>query len=348
MATVGKLAAKMILETDEYMASARKVIRTTDDMASKISRVIERSFGGMLKKGLIGVLGAGAVSQITSSLADEMSNAAKTGGSRFQAVLDGIGNGITNIGRGIPIIGDLGSALYSAATAGFDAQKRIREMARAGAEALQGKLGLSPEQQAMMDSGLSIRDIASRQDEISTQSKIIALQREQQALKLEYEAKRAAAENAGLIRDDALFQNFIKKDAALSQQIALERELARIREQEKRDKYWNTFWDDYFDGIEAAAAEWDDLLARIETGINRQVEQSQRDRERLVMDNQGELARIQGASNVQSIGTAVGGVRVAGAVDYSSERMATNLERIRDIDAKIEDNTKYLRELRAN
>ena len=348
MATVGKLAAKMVLETDEYMASARKVIRTTDDMAGKISRAIERSFGGLLKKGLIGVLGAGAVSQITSSLSDEMSNAAKSGGSRLQAVLDGIGYGIINIGRNIPIIGDLASTLYSAATAGSDAKKQMREMALAGAASLQQKLGLSPEQQAMLDSGLSVRQIASQQDEISTQSKIIALQREQQALKLDYEAKREAAEKAGLIRDEELFQNFIKKDAAISQQIALERELARIREQEKRDKYWDSFWDDYFDGIEAAANEWDNLLTQIETGINRQVEQSQRERDRLVMDNQDELNRIHGASNVQSIGTTVGGVRVAGAVDYSSERMATNLERIREIDAKIEDNTKYLRELRAN
>lgn len=80
----------------------------------------------------------------------------------------------------------------------------------------------------------------------------------------------------------------------------------------------------------------------------REQDRMNRERESAEADRLGELARIQSSSNVVGLGTAVGGVRVAGAVDYSSERMATNLERIRDIDAKIEDNTKYLRELRAN
>jgi hypothetical protein len=61
------------------------------------------------------------------------------------------------------------------------------------------------------------------------------------------------------------------------------------------------------------------------------------------------LASIQRSSNISSIGTAVGGVRVAGAVDYSSERMATNLERIRDIETRIEENTRKTAEAqRAN
>lgn len=332
-----KMEVQLQLLWAQYEKGLAEAERATQQRTSRIGAIFDKagkSYSKAITKNIVGMFGIGLADQLTKGVIDSLKNPMfeSAGANIAYAVGDGFAKAMKNV----PIAGAIGEALGEYFGGDSAAQERMIEESRAAG---------AKRSSALQGFGQSLKDLEYQRSlvEAISDEKRIQLQREN-------EMGRAISEANKKLTEQGVEQSYARELVQQLEDSYKRLYAAQDAQQERlaRDKYWETFWDDYFDGIEAAADYWDNLMTTISSGVEREIESAARERDKLLQDVAEEQERIQGSSNITSIGTAVGGVRVAGAVDYSSERMATNLDRIREIDAKIEDNTKYLRELRAN
>lgn len=339
-AASSKMEVQLNLLWAQYERGLAEAERATQQRTSRMGAIFDKagkSYGKAITKSIVGMFGIGLADDLTKGIIESLKNPMfESAGANIAYA---VGEGFTKAMKNVPIAGALGQVLGDAVGDFFDPGSSSIEQRIADSRLVAAKRG-----DGLQGFGRSLKDLEYQRSlvEAVNDDERVRLQRQHEISRVLTEANKklieqgfSVAETRDLVQqmEDAYKRLYAAQDA---QQERLE-----------RDKYWETFWEDYFDGIESAADYWDDLMSTISNGVEREIQSAAREREKLLEDVMDERGRIQGASNISSIGTAVGGVRVAGAIDYSSERMATNLERIRDIDAKIEDNTRYLRELRA-
>lgn len=333
MAVVASLKTRMLMETDEYMAAADKVIRRTSSMSQQIGSItnkIGKSYMGAITGGVMSMVGANAVDAAVRSLADGIANLDVSRLRDARDVFESIGTHIENAVRQIPLVGafyELGQAMARTQEDVENDRRRVqvyKEIAAAAADVAQREREIEAAQKA--------RAAAMQAFSESYGKRITDLNLELQLLKASSDVERERLRR-------------MAEMAEIMERIAKEMKAAGYNEKEIKLAQ---------DNIKKKLEERNRLLdeQRKKQEQQRALEEAQREQEALAREREiadearlAELKAIQSASNVVGIGTAVGSVRVAGAVDYSSDGMAKSLENIRDIDARIEENTRKLKDL---
>lgn len=333
MAVVASLKTRMLMETDEYMAAADKVIRRTSSMSQQIGSItskIGKSYMGAITGGVMSMVGANAVDAAVRSLADGIANLDLSRLRDARDVFESIGTHVENAVRQIPLVGafyELGLAMARTEEDVENDRRRLqiaKEMAENAADVAKREREIEAAQKA--------RAAAMQAFSESYGKRITDLNLELQLLKASSDVERERLRR-------------MAEMAEIMERIAKEMKAAGYNEKEIKLAQ---------DNIKKKLEERNRLLdeQRKRQEQQRALEEAQREQEALAREREiadearlAELKAIQSASNVVGIGTAVGSVRVAGAVDYSSEGMAKSLENIRDIDARIEENTRKLKDL---
>jgi len=333
MAVVASLKTRMLMETDEYMAAADKVIRRTSSMSQQIGTItskIGKSYMNAVTGGVMSMVGANAVDAAVRSLADGIANLDISRLRDARDVFESIWTHIENAVKQIPIVGafyELGQAMARTQEDVENDRRRLeiaKEMAENAADVARREREIEAAQKA--------RAAAMQAFSESYGKRITDLNLELQLLKASSDVERERLQR-------------MAEMAEIMERIAKEMKAAGYNEKEIKLAQ---------DNIKKKLEERNRLLdeQRKKQEQQRALEEAQREQEALARQREiadearlAELKAIQSASNVVGIGTAVGSVRVAGAVDYSSEGMAKSLENIRDIDARIEENTRKLKDL---
>lgn len=332
MSTIAQLKARLTLETEQYMQEANKVIKKTDafsEQMGRIGRKVGKSYMNAITASVMGTVGAMSVDGMLRDLAKSLDEIPVGGAGRLSDAFQKTSDIISGMIKQIPLIGGFfqlaESAFYASGRAlgggmeeldpqrVVDQQRAISERARFS-ESSQGAAEL-------------IRDL-----EYQEQLYRSATDEQRKKLELEHELQKALEVTNKMqegpqrdrMRED--IENRVKS-------VQLERQKAEARKKAE----------------EEAKRVADELARQREQEANRiqrEIESQQKQLEGARLGAEAEMDNLRGANNVQGVGTAVGSVRVAGAIDYSSKGMATSLEKIREIEKEIAENTKNLKNLR--
>lgn len=331
-AAASKMEVQLQLLWAQYERGLAEAEKATKQRTSNIGSIFEKagkSYQKAITKNLVGMFGIGLADQLTKGIIDSLQN--PQFGSAGANIAYSVGDGFVKAMEHVPIAGAIGKAI------GDYFSGNTEELIQSSRET----------------AGKRSSGFASAADAIS------ALERQRQIVEAISEEKKQEVQRTQEIDQAAtsMYQKLVQQ--GLTQKEALDqverlksayRDLYAAQDAERdrlaREKYWEEFWSDYFDGLEQAADDWDKLVESIERGVSKTIEAATRDRDKIVEDIAKEREDMAYANNVQGINTAVGGVRVAGAIDYSSKGMASNLEKIRQLESEIAENTKYLKTLR--
>ena len=327
MTTVAQLKARLTLETEQYMQEANKVIRQTSTLGEQFSKIgakVGKSYMGAITSAVMGTVGAMSVDSMLRDLSKELDNFEPRGIDRMANAFENVSAIVGGIIQKIPLIGAVmqsAESLYYAsnrAAGGLEEldprrvidQQRAIEDRRKFTESAQGAADM-------------IRDLEYQEQlyRASTDERRKQLELEHEIQKaLEATNKMEAGPQRDRMRED--IENRVKS-------VQLEREKAEARKKAEEE-------------AKKAAEEREREAQRVQ----REIEGQQKQLENAKQQAATEMEAIKGSNNVQGVGTAVGSVRVAGAIDYSSKGMATSLEKIREIEKEIAENTRNLKTLR--
>lgn len=346
---------------EKGLAEAEKATKSRTSRMEQIFRKAGESYSKAITGAAVGLVGANALDSMMRNLGEELKNLDLSKIRDLSQIMGKIGTLLEDTLKKIPLLGGAYMAGEGFGTfLNLGGLRDSQEEARKSAEHLEkmsqlGDAGKKIEEQRLKavqayseysrDTGKSL-ELQLRLLNASSEEERIAIERQAEFNKLRERALDLMKQSNMPVWEQLEAVRLLKEqfDKISERQRQMREDAQKQADAEKRQRE-----------IEIAAEDARRAKQEAQREAQRILEQAQREQERLNKEREGaesdrlsELARIQSGSNVVGLGTAVGGVRVAGAVDYSSERMATNLDRIREIDAKIEDNTKYLRELRAN
>jgi hypothetical protein len=369
MGVIGSLTARMVLETGEYMAAAEKVVRRTDSMGSQISRTLGKAsatYGKALTKGAIGLLGAMGVDQVLDDLNKKMMTEGFKNGTD---VVRTLGSSILDLSKGIPIIGGLVTAIDFAVTdterwkqKNIELQQEIRKtvdayknMSGAGDSALMS-MSISDFMNSSDSDKQSIRDA----DEFRT--KVAALRAEYEKIianietvnglydfqrkQLKAEALTAFVNQEGALRKQLELNEAKRKQAEIEAEVnaimAEQAELDEVSEMvqqdiNERERGRADFMRDLQRSYESSLLSERELFQKKLDSLGIMGEQAAKawelhdamEAQKQTADATQRLQSMMGFSNVESLNTAIGGVKVSGMSSFSLERMMPTQEAIR-------------------
>lgn len=331
-AAASKMEVQLQLLWAQYERGLAEAEKATQQRTSRIGQIFDKagkSYQKAITKNLVGMFGVGLADQLTKGIIDSLKN--PQFGTAGANIAYAVGDGFAKAMEHVPIAGAIGKAI------GEYFSGNTEEMIQSSREA----------------AGKRSAGFASASDAIGAlerQRKIVEAISEdkKQELQRTQEIDQAATSmyqklvQQGLTQKEALDQVERLKTAYKELYAAQDEAQQRL----ERDKYWEQFWGDYFEGLDQAADDWDKLVESIERGVNKTIDSATRERDRIAEDIADERANMMRSNNIQGIATAAGSVRVAGSVDYSSARMSSNIERMVELDQRIKENTDYLKNLR--
>lgn len=379
MGVIGSLTARMVLETGEYMAAAEKVVRRTDSMGSQISRTLGKAsatYGKALAKGAIGIIGAMGVDQVLDDLNKKMMTEGFKNGTD---VVRTFGNSILDLSKGIPIIGGLVTAIDFAVTdterwkqKNIELQQEIRKtvdayknMSGAGDAALMS-MSISDFMNSSDSDKQSIRDA----DEFRT--KVAALRAEYEKIianietvnglyefqrkQLRAEALTAFVEQEGALRKQMDLNEAKRKQAEIMEEVnAIMAEQAELDEVSdmvqqdinERERGRADFMRDLQRSYDSSLMSERELFQKKLDSLNIMGEQAAKawelhdamEAQKQTADATQRLQQMMGFSNVESLNTAIGGVKVSGMSSFSLERMMPTQDAIKLAVQQIAKNT---------
>jgi len=379
MGVIGSLTARMVLETGEYMAAAEKVVRRTDSMGSQISRTLGKAsatYGKALTKGAIGLLGAMGVDQVLDDLNKKMMTEGFKNGTD---VVRTLGSSILDLSKGIPIIGGLVTAIDFAVTdterwkqKNIELQQEIRKtvdayknMSGAGDSALMS-MSISDFMNSSDSDKQSIRDA----DEFRT--KVAALRAEYEKIianietvnglydfqrkQLKAEALTAFVNQEGALRKQLDLNEAKRKQAEIEAEVnaimAEQAELDEVSEMvqqdiNERERGRADFMRDLQRSYDSSLLSERELFQKKLDSLGIMGEQAAKawelhdamEAQKQTADATQRLQRMMGFSNVESLNTAIGGVKVSGMSSFSLERMMPTQDAIRLAVQQIAKNT---------
>lgn len=342
---------------EKGLAEAEKATQTRTSRMEQIFRKAGKSYTNAITSAAVGLVGANALDAMMRNLGEELKNLDLSKLHDMSQVFGKIGSLLENALKQIPILGgayELGHGIASAMNLG--GTRDAEEQARKSAEHLEEMRKLGEAQKAVEEQRAKAAqqysdfskntahslELQLRLLNASNEEERIAIQRQEEFNRIRERALELMKQSNMPIWEQLDALRLIKEqfDKISERQRQIREDAKKQADAENRQRE-----------IEQAAEQARRAKEQAQREAQRILEEAQREQERLTRerasaesDRLEELARIQSASNVVGLGTAVGSVRVAGAVDYSSERMATNLERIRDIETRIEENTRKLKD----
>lgn len=327
MGTIAQLKARLTLETDEYMAAADKVIRKTSSLSEQMQKIgqrVAKSYLSAISSGVLGAIGAFGIDSMLRDTAKALDDFEPRGINRMADAFQSVSDIVSGLLKKIPLIGgamEFGESAFYATGRAFgnleeldprrvaDQQKAIEDR-RKFTESAQGAADMIKELEYQEQLYRATTDERRKQ---------LELEHELQKA-LEVTNKMEEGPQRDRMRED--IENRVRS-------VALEREKAEARKKAEE---------------EAKKAAQD--REREAEKVQQQIERQQQELESAKQHAAAEMDSLHHANNVQGIGTAVGSVRMAGAIDYSSKGMATSLEKIREIEKEIAENTRNLKTLR--
>ena len=270
-------------------------------------------------------IGAMSVDSMLRDLAKTLDEFEPRGIDRTANAFENISTTVSDLIKKVPLLGGAVEALESGYYAFVRAVTGSRDMLDPGQVADQQKA--IEDRRRFTESAQGAQDMI-RELEYQEQLYRATTDERRKQLELEHELQKAL-EVTNKMEEGP--QRDIMREAIENRvrSVALEREKAEARKKAEE--------------LQREAAEASEQQAeKIQQEIERQQQQLQTAKQQAA----AEMDSLYHANNVQGIGTAVGSVRMAGAIDYSSKGMATSLEKIREIEKEIAENTRNLKTLR--
>lgn len=321
MSTIAQLKARLTLETEQYMQEANKVIRKTNTVGDHIAKTfskIGKGYAAAAMDPLKQMFAASTIDQGLRSLADSINTVDFSALLKGKDAFDMLNNLADTFIKKIPIIGGAYEIGNSIANRFLGDSTDIEGMP--GAPNKRFNSTTAEDRRKFSEQTKGATDVVK---DLEYQRQLYEATNDEQRkrLELEHELQKALEVTNGI--EEGKQKDIIRKDiedrvkaVQAARQQAEERKKAEDERKRQADK------------------------------IQRDLEQEQQQLSQAKERAAAEMESLKGANNVQGVGTAVGSVRVAGAIDYSSKGMATSLEKIREIEKEIAENTKNLKNLR--
>ena len=132
MANIANFRTTIRLQTAEYLQDWEKVKTATTKSASATEQILEksgRSFSRALGKGIVGIAGVQGISTVLGSV-EKFTENIGANGSKAEAVINGIGQGIIDIVKSLPLLGQGYQIFENLASASAKAQEKAAQGAR--------------------------------------------------------------------------------------------------------------------------------------------------------------------------------------------------------------------------
>lgn len=140
MANIANFRTTIALQTAEYLQGWEQVKAATTKGASATETILAksgRSFSRALGKGIVGIAGVQGISTVLSSV-EKFTENIGANGSQAEAVINGIGQGIIDIVKSLPLLGQGYQILENLGTAHIKARNEALQGARDAYKALSG------------------------------------------------------------------------------------------------------------------------------------------------------------------------------------------------------------------
>ena len=333
MATVGNIKAKMVLETAEYMASADKVVGKAQSMGSRLSKELSKAsqkYANSFKAAAMGAVSVVSVARVLGDVGEQLTNLDYRNVTGLADAFEKANISVDGLIKKLPLLGDVykfGEGIGMALNLGgvqdeANAQRSADERNAALREA--GRLHNLKEQAAAQE---KIKQIEA--DRLK-----IAREREQNEAMFE-QMMQQQKEALLFIKggeEEVLFNRInrmvLEKKLTAEQEDQLRAAYRRVQvareEKEQREKAIR----------DAEIAR--DIAAERAAEDARAAEEAQK---RAQAEAQAAATRAMEFSNVESLSTAIGGVKVAGMTDNSLARLVPTQEAMKNYLAQIEKNT---------
>lgn len=356
MANVAKLKAKLVMETEEYMKSADKVVSRTTAMGNQIDKItnkVAKSYANAITSSVMGLVSAQAIDGALRGLSKALDEFDPKGMRNFDSMLSGIGDKIGDLIKQVPLIGafvELGNSIYYS---GYNAiyGERAKNDPRLELEqkrAIEERRKFTDSQKPAVE---MIKDL-----EYQARLSAAVTEEERKRLQMEHEREQIMQKLNGVAEGPQKERMRQELEAAVKKMQA-ERELAeqrkkaeaeqkkaaeaRQKEEEKLAKSREDFMRDMEERVKNQTMtdrqRFEEKMAELK------IEGADRERMEALY---GQLKQAPGGDHGSTTGvsSAVGSLRMAGAVDYSQQRMATSLDAIKVASQKTSDFTQRLLE----
>lgn len=355
MGNVGNFKARITLETEEYLASWKKVESATSSATSGIGKAFEKagkSWGNSMQKAIVGFFGIQLADTLVKSIDERMkaplfeglgANIAYAVGEGFQKTLESIpvsGTVGKWIGSAIGSATDYIGLTSDASGSGEERQKASREeadrreQARRSVEAITKQMerqtalssAIDDAERARLEREYKFQDIARQINDAMAKAGLSGpqIQSERDRVRALYDAQISAAEKLAAL----------KAEQAKAEEAAAARAEARQRAEERAQEEASDFLDSLQRQLDERTLTEDQLFQRKldELGLDEeQVAKAWELHNALKAAEEAQAGIADGAAvtaeatqamaNIESLSTAVGGVKVAG-VSSGLDRLA--------------------------
>lgn len=355
MGNVGNFKARITLETEEYLASWKKVESATSTATSGIGKAFEKagkSWGNSMQKAIVGFFGVQLADTLVKSIDERMkaplfeglgANIAYAVGDGFQKTLESIpvsGTVGKWIGSAIGSATDYIGLTSDASGGGEERQKASREeadrreQARRSVEAITKQMerqtalssAIDDAERARLEREYKFQDIARQINDAMAKAGLSGpqIQSERDRVRALYDAQISAAEKLAAL----------KAEQAKAEEAAAARAEARQRAEERAQEEASDFLDSLQRKLDERTLTEDQLFQRKldELGLDEeQVAKAWELHNALKAAEEAQAGIADGAAvtaeatqamaNIESLSTAVGGVKVAG-VSSGLDRLA--------------------------
>ncbi len=336
MATVGNIKAKMVLETAEYMAAADKVVGKAKSMGSQLGRELQKAgqqYANSIKSTALAAVSVTSVSRILGDIGEKLNNLDYRNVTGLADAFEKAGLSMSAIIKMIPVMGDA-----------FKAGEGLGMYLNIG-----GVQDEANAQRSADERNAVLREAGKAQalkEQAAAQEKIKAAEAERLRIARERQANEDLFE--GMMRqqrDALLFIQGGEEEVLFARinRLVAEKKLTAVQEDQLRAQ---------FKKVEAAKEEKrlrEQAIADAETARRiaeetaaaeaRAAEEAAR---RLQEEAAAAAQRSMEFSNVESLSTAIGGVKVAGMTSNSIERLVPTQEMIKNYSEQIARNTQRM------
>jgi len=357
MATIANLKSKLVLDIGEFSSAADRAVGKGKSMSQMLGRELEKAakrYATTFKNSVLGAFGVTSISNILGDIGSKLRDLDYSNVTGLAEAFNRAGISIDGVIKQIPLLGDLynfGEGVGMALNIG-GVQDEAREAMRAekrNAAIREGMEIAAKEQQRHLAA------LASEQDRY--QDILIKLARQESLTKAITEEERKQLQQKYELQD--LIESVMGKtpenvtDSELLERAArvetIKKYYEDVRKAEEERLANQEFWtqelekgQEIMDEIEEA---WDYIAELGELTAEAQAEAAAQAEKRAKANADEAMAAARRAlefSNVETIGTAIGGVKIGGMTSNSIERMMPTQEAIKSYSAQIARNTERL------
>lgn len=357
MGVVANLKARLTMETDEYLAAAKKVTGETTKLGQHFRRTMSNLGRGYAKAAFAPeLLAVQSVDEMLRGLADTIRTTDFSNFGKGFDILRGTESLVSSLISKVPLLGgmyDVGNAINerflpsSTDIEGMVGAPNKRFSSTTADDRRKFTESLKPSQEAMDDLRYQAELARATTDEQRRQIEL-AHEREEILKKLvgiedgpQKELMRQELESAiKIAQEEKQRYETRKKEEAAALDRAKERAAAEERFQQSQDDFMEQLEENARAVTMTERERFELKLQELELDE----EQAARARQLYEIANTQKAEMPGSVSAVTGVSSAVGSIRMAGSIDYSQQRMASSLDMIKAASQKTSENTAKIAE----